>query len=134
MPTVDILLCWHLYLELTKGNYMQLDKYNLDNLLTNKYLVVVSGELTDSDRKVILRGLQLYNKKSCYVGESHIEAFYCQELSKGVKSIYGIDKDTSVLFFKNGFLEYKLQGHGDLLRGSEDLFGIIVENLGIILG
>jgi len=112
---------------------MLLDKANLDNLLRNRYLVVVSGELTENDRRSVLRGLKLYNKKFHYVGESHVEAFYCKDLSRGVRAIYGVEDSTSILFFKNGFLERKLQGKGDLLRGSEDLFGILIEELGITL-
>ena len=112
---------------------MLLDKFNLDNLLRNRYLVVVSGELTDSDRRAVLRGLKLYNKKHYYVGESHIEPFFCQELSKGVRFIHNIDSSTSIMFFKNGFLEHTIQGHGDLLLGSQDLFCILIEKLGIIL-
>ena len=112
---------------------MLLDKFNLDNLLSNRYLVVVSGELTEGDRRTVLRGLKLYNRKFNFVGESNIEAFFCQDLSKGVRSIHDIDQDTSIMFFRNGFLEHKVQGTYDLLSGAEDLHGIIIEKLEILL-
>jgi len=112
---------------------MLLDKFNLDNLLRNRYLVIISGELTNNDRRTVLKVLKLYNKKHYYVGESHIEAFFCQELSKGVRSIHSVEQDTSIMFFKSGFLEHNIQGKRDLLRNEDDLFGILIEKLGIIL-
>lgn len=109
---------------------MLLDKYTLDNLLVNRYLVVVTGQLTDQDRMILLKGLGLYSEKKHYVGQSHIEPFFCSELSNGLKAIYGINSDTSIMFFKNGFLECKLQGSNELLRNSENFFGIVIEKLG----
>lgn len=108
---------------------MLLDKNTLDNLLCNRYLVVVTGQLTDKDRGILLKGLGLYNRKKYYTGQSHVEAFFCSELSNGLKAIYGVTADTSILFFKNGFLEYKLQGKNDLLKSSENFFSIMIGRL-----
>lgn len=112
---------------------MILDKKKLDQLVCNRNLVVVSGELTNSDRNTILSVLKKYNRRSNYVGQDHIETFFCDELSDYVKIACGIEDDPSIIFFKSGFIEYKLQGPGDLLHGKNDLIGIIITKLGIIL-
>ena len=112
---------------------MILDKLKLDDLLCNRHLIVVSGELTERDRKVLLRGLSNYNNKKKYMGEYHIEPFFCAGLSKGLKSIYGINEDTSILFFKSGLLEHTIQGSNNLFVCNEDFDYIVMENFGIIL-
>ena len=89
---------------------MFLDKDALSNSLKNKYLLVVVGKLQDEDRSIIKHTLNLYDKSKNYVGESHIEGSFYKDMSRGLKSLYGIKENTSVMFFKNGFLEHKRQG------------------------
>ena len=111
---------------------MQLDKHKLDNILCNRNVLVISGKLNDSDRKILLKCLRDFNNKYRYVGTDHIEPVFCHDISDNLKYLYKITEDTSILFFKCGFLEKILQGTDKLLYGMDDLLGLIIENFGIL--
>lgn len=112
---------------------MYLDQEVLGGILVNKYAVVIVGKLTETDRIAIRNGLNIYNENKFYVGECHVEARYFKNMTRGLRSIYGITADTAVLFFKNGFLEHVKQGVGDLFWRSEELYQILINDLDIRL-
>ena len=85
---------------------MFLDKESLNKLLVSKYSIVVVGKLQDEDRKVIKHSLNLYSDAKNHVGQSHIEGYFYKDMSKGLRSLYGVEDNTCVMFFKNGFLEH----------------------------
>lgn len=96
---------------------MFLDKESLNKLLVSKYSIVVVGKLQDEDRKVIKHSLNLYSREKNHVGESHIDGYFFKDMSKGLRSLYSVDDNTCIMFFKNGFLEHKRQG-GQVLFGN----------------
>jgi hypothetical protein len=112
---------------------MVLDDKKLEKLMTNKYLVVVTGNLTKHDRRIVLKTLSKYNKRNNYVGEHHVESFFCDDINQFVRARLKIKSDTSIIFIKDGFVEYVEQGVGDLFYSDVTFENIIIGEFGIFV-
>ena len=104
---------------------MFLDKESLSKLLVSKYSIVVVVKLQDPDRKVIKHLLNLYSDSKNYVGESNVDGYFFKDMSKGLRSLYDVEDDTCIMFFKNGFLEHKRQGGKVLFGNLKNLNNVI---------
>ena len=112
---------------------MVLDDNKLEKLMINKYLVIVTGNLTKHDRKIILRTLARYNKKNNFVGEQHVEAFFCDDLNQFVRARFKIKSDTSVIFIKDGFVKHIEQGSRELFYSDMTFENILIGEFGVFM-
>ena len=121
---------------------MFLDKEALNEVLLNKHAMVIVGKLSDDDRKNIKSVLYKHNNKKNYVGEAHIEGCFFKDMSKGLKSYFKLEKPTTVMLFKNGFLEHKREAESEetifmsekeIKRLVYDRLEIWVDSLGSII-
>mgnify|MGYP003116815888 FL=1 len=114
---------------------MFLDKEALNEVLLNKNAMVIVGKLSDDDRKNIKSILYKYNNKKNYVGQAHIEGCFFKDMSKGLKSYFKLEKPTTVMFFKNGFLEHKREAESEetIFRSEKDIQRLVYDRLEIYI-
>ena len=112
---------------------MFLDKEALNEVLLNKNAMVIVGKLSDDDRKNIKSILHKYNNKKNYVGQAHIEGCFFKDMSKGLKSYFKLEKPTTVMLFKNGFLEYKREAESEetIFRSEKEIKRLVYDRLEI---
>ena len=112
---------------------MFLDKEALNEVLLNKHAMVIVGKLSDDDRRNIKSVLYKHNNKKNYVGEAHIEGCFFKDMSKGLKSYFKLEKPTTVMLFKNGFLEYKREAESEetIFRSEKEIKRLVYDRLEI---
>ena len=107
-------------------------KQELEELLVNKHLVIVTGRPTDKEQRMLYDVLVQYSNYRTYVGQAHIETLFFDNMAPNLRGWFDVN-EASILFFKNGLLVHTIKGGKQLITSTNDLYRPIMEKLDIIL-